>query len=114
MGSSPGRSDRSGSSVEGPPLLVISWLVTLDSQVVSVTTIVVSDDESSSVSSVGSQLESDSISKWLGSVETSSLVDEPGLVKTVMAVPEDDVSVVSVGSTMDIEALSSVVLDVSS
>jgi len=43
-----------------------------------------------------------------------SLVNVPGLVEAVVAVPEDDVSVVVVVSTMNIEALTSIVSDVSS
>jgi len=47
-------------------------------------------------------------------VDSSNLVDPPGLVQSVVAVPEDDVSVVSVTLSVNIKALSSIVLDVSS
>lgn len=41
------------------------------------------------------------------------MINVPGLVKTVMAVVENDMSLVGVGSTVNVEALSSKVLDVS-
>ena len=69
--------------------------------------------ESSLASSLVLDLEFHSVTEWLVAVLWSSLVKEPSLVSTVVAVPEDDVSMVGVGSTVDIEALSSVVLDVS-
>lgn len=50
----------------------------------------------------------------MSSVDWSTLVDEPGLAETVVTVVVDDVSVVGVGITIDLEALLSVVSDVSS
>ena len=85
----------------------------LDLEVVSVSTKVVFDDKSSSDSSVVSELEQNVIIQWLSSVQSSLLIQEPGLVKTVVAVPEDHVSVVSVGSTVDVKTFSSIVLEVS-
>ena len=70
--------------------------------------------DSSSVSSVRSDLESNVVSEWLSSVDSKALVDVPGLVKTIVAVVEDNVSVLRVRVSMDIKALSSVVLEVSS
>jgi len=58
-------------------------------------------------------LESSAIWNWLSWVSNSCSVKNPTLVGSVMAVPEDDVSVVMVVSTMNIEALSTVVSDVS-
>jgi len=59
-------------------------------------------------------LEFNSITEWLSSVEWSSLVDVPGLVQTIVAVVEDNMSVVSVGFSMNIKTFLSVVSDVSS
>jgi hypothetical protein len=58
-------------------------------------------------------LEFDSISEWLVSESLSSLVEDPSLVLSVVAVPEDDVSVVGVRSTMNIQALLTIVSEVS-
>ena len=109
----PGRSDALSSSVEPEPLLGVSWLRSLGSHVPDITSSVLGNVEGSLVSSLVLDLESNSVTEWLSSVLGTSLIEEPSLVETVVAVPEDDVSVVSVGSTMDIKALSSVVLDVS-
>jgi hypothetical protein len=59
-------------------------------------------------------LEQDAVLSWVRVVLDSLSVNVPGLVESVMAVVEDSVSVVSVGFTMDIEALASIVADVSS
>ena len=58
-------------------------------------------------------MESDVVGDWWSVVDGTDLVKPPSLVSTIVAVPEDDMSVVGVGSTVDIEALSSVVLEVS-
>lgn len=51
--------------------------------------------------------------EWVSSVGLTSLVEDPSLVGTVMAVPPVNVSVVSVASAMNIQALTTVVSDVS-
>jgi len=61
-----------------------------------------------------SELELDSVVEWLSWPGLVLLIDPPGLAETVVAVVVDDVSVVGVGITLDLEALLSVVLDVSS
>jgi hypothetical protein len=59
-------------------------------------------------------LEFDSITEWLSSVEWSSLVNEPCLIQTIVAVVEDNVSLVGVRLSVNIKTFSSIVLDVSS
>ena len=48
-------------------------------------------------------MELDSVTKWVSWVLSGFGVDVPGLVKTVVAVPVDDMSVVSVGCSMNIK-----------
>jgi hypothetical protein len=96
VGSSVVRSDGSGSVVHSPPLSLVPWGVVLDSGGVLVVTNMLGSKQGSVVSQSGSDLE------WLSSGDhlswplNSSLVDVPGLVETVVAVPEDDMSVLSV------------------
>ena len=114
-------SDGLGSSVEDEPLLPFPWGVVPDSELVLVVTNVSAEVsiQSSVVSHLGSELEWSSI--WEGwvnvgdnNLEVGSLDDSPALVGTVVAVPPDDVSHVMVVSTVDIQALATVVSDVSS
>jgi len=70
--------------------------------------------EKRSVIQSGSNLELQTIVKWVPWVSDSLLVDVPALVKAIMAVPPSSHSVVVVSSSMDIKALSSVVSDGSS
>jgi hypothetical protein len=71
-------------------------------------------EERSSACMFGSDLELNSISEWLSSVEWSSLVNVPGLTEIIVAVVEDNMSPVSVNVSMYLHTFSSVVLDVSS
>lgn len=57
-------------------------------------------------------MELDVIFEWLSWPFHRSLINPPSLTQTVVAVVEDEVSVISVFSTADIKALSSVVLEV--
>ena len=107
-------SDGSGSPVEDPPLLLVPWLGVLDSESVLVSTNVLVPEEGSSRLHSSSDLESLSILQWLRWPLLGSLVDPPGLVETVVAVPEDNVSVVGVAVSVNIQALLTVVSDVSS
>jgi len=111
--SSTGRSDGSSSLVEDEPLLTLTWHVVSDSESVLVSTNVLVPEQSLSSSHLGSELESDTVTEWLFWVLDASLINEPGLVLTVMAVPEDNMSVVSVRSTMNVKTFLSVVSDVS-
>jgi hypothetical protein len=106
-------SDGLGSSVEVEPLSVVPWLVVVDSQSVVVVTNVLMPEQGSVAAHSGSNLESDSVTKDWSVIDSTLLVEPPSLVGTIVAVPEDDVSVMSVGVSMDIKALSSVVLEVS-
>ena len=107
-------SDGSGSLIEDPPLLWVPWLVVLDSESELVATDVLVPEQGSSGSHSCSELESASVLEWLSWPGLGSLVDPPGLVHTVMAVVEDNVSVVSVAVSVNVEALSAIVLEVSS
>ena len=71
-------------------------------------------EDRSSASEFGSDLELNSIVVWLSSEECSSLVDVPGLTEMIVAVVEDNMSPVSVNVSGNLQAFSSVVLDVSS
>lgn len=61
-------------------------------------------EESSEIGHSRFDLESDAISQWLSWVGVTGLINIPGLVKTIMARPVDDMSVVGVGITVNIEA----------
>jgi len=92
--SGPG-SDGSGSDIEGPPLLAVWLHDVLDNESVLVTTDVGVPGKSSASGHSGSELELSSV-EWMSSVGLTGLVEGPSLVGTVVAVPEDNVSVVSV------------------
>ena len=95
-------------------MVAVEGLVVLDSQSVLMSSNVLVDRQGSVVTHLGSDLESDSVVEWLSSPVDVLLIDVPALVETVVAVPEDNMSVVSVGSTVNIEAFATVVSDVSS
>ena len=107
-------SDCLGSSVEEEPLVGLEWHVILDSQSILMSSNMLSVEECSSSFHSRSELELDSVVEWLSWPGLVLLIDPPGLAETVVAVVVDDVSVVGVGITLDLEALLSVVLDVSS
>jgi hypothetical protein len=113
VSSGPG-SDSLGSPVEGPPLSVVEWVVSSDSKSELVSTNVLMPEEGSSVWHSGLDLELNSVGKWVSWVLSSSGVNVPGLVQSVVTVEEDGVSVMVIVSSVDIEALSSQVSDVSS
>ena len=97
-------SDGSSSSVEDPPLLVVVWVVVLDSQSVLVVTNMLSVEQGSSAGHSGLDLESQTVFEWVSWEVWPLLVNVPGLVKTVVAVEEDNVHVVNVSATWDIKA----------
>jgi len=88
--------------------------VVLDSHSELVSSNVLVVREGSSTRHSGSQLESSSIWKWLSSPVDVGLIDEPGLVKSVVAVIEDNMSVVGVRVSVNVQALLTKVSDVSS
>lgn len=105
-------SDSSSSAVKDPPLLLVKWHVVLDSQSVLVSTDVFVPEQGSTTAHLRSQLESDSVGNWLLWILSSLLVDPPGLVGSVVAIPEDDMSSLGIACPMDIETFLSIVLDV--
>lgn len=107
------RSNGLGSPVEDPPLFVAVWVVVLDSESVLMSTNVFMPEEGSSASHLGLDLESSSISDWVSWIRDSSGVDGPALVGMVVASPEDDMSVLRVRPSVDVEALSWDISDVS-
>lgn len=58
-------------------------------------------------------MELDSVTEWLSWPFLVVLVNPPGLVLSIVAVPEGELSVVSVRSTVNIKTFLSVVSDVS-
>jgi len=99
--------------IEDEPLLLVSLHDVVNSESVLVSTNMLFDSEGLSASHKGSDLELSSISEWLSSQGLTGLIEDPSLVGTVVAVVEDNVSVVSVRLSVDIEALVTVVSDVS-
>jgi len=105
------RSNGSGSPVEDPPLLVVVWVVVLDSKSeVSVTNVLVPDDGSVSAHS-GFDLESNSAFEWISWEVNSSSVEREGLSHIVEASVPMDISVLSVGS-LNLQTLTTWVSDV--
>lgn len=108
-------SNSQGSSVEDEPLSLVSGVVILDVSS-EASTLVISPVEGSVTSHSRFDLELDVVTEWVW-WELDGLwhlsVNNPSLVSSVMAVPEDNVSVVTVSSSVNIKALASVVLDVS-
>jgi hypothetical protein len=93
-------SDGLGSPVEGPPLSVMTWVVVLDSKSVLVVTDVLVPEESSLAWHDGLDLESNTVSKWVSWMVSGFLVNDPGLVGTVVALVPVDMSVLGVGLSM--------------
>ena len=86
----------------------------LDSESEVVVTDVLVPEESSSGSHLRSQLEFNVITKDWSVVNSTLLVNLPSLVESIVAVVVDNVSVMRVRFSVNIEALTSVVADVSS
>lgn len=97
---------------------LVPWGVVLDLQsVLLVTHVVRVNEDRSSLGHSRSDLELHTVGDWRSLVFNNNLEvnsDEgPALVGSVVAVPEDDASILSVATTVDIEALATVVSDVS-
>lgn len=88
-------------------------VVVHDLQLVLVSSNVLLYSQGSLLWKSGLDLELDSVSVWLSWVSDSISVKEPSLVLSIVAVPEDDMSLVGVSSTVNIKALLSVVSNVS-
>jgi len=106
-------SDGSGSLIENEPLLLTLWVVVSDSESVLLSSDVLGEEEGAVVLHLRLNLELDSVIEWLVWISPSDLVNGPSLVGTIVAIPEDSMSVVLVSSSVDVEALVSVVADVS-
>jgi len=107
-------SDGLSSGVEDEPLSVVLGVGVSDSESVLGSGPSLSPVDSSLRSQVSSNLELSSVLLWVGSLSLSVGVDVPGLVESIVAVPESDWLVFFVRSTIDVEALVSCVSDVSS
>jgi hypothetical protein len=85
----------------------------VDSKSELVATDVLVPEEVSATRHVGSDVEPDAVTQWLSVGWLSrNGSDSPSLVGTIVAVPPDDMSVVGVDSTVDIQALVGSVSDV--
>lgn len=113
-GSVDGRSEGLGSPVEDEPLFSVSWVVVSDSESVLVSSEMLSHVEWSLRFHLGSDLNHDGISDWVSGVFWHVSIVVPGLVKTVVAVVEDNMSVMCIRVSVNIEALLGEVSDVSS
>lgn len=97
-------SDRSGSGVEDEPLVVVTWVGSLDDHSeLSTSNSSLSDKDSVGAHS-GSDLESESVSEWGSWCVASALREEPGLVIMIVARPPGGLLHVSVASAPDVEA----------
>lgn len=79
-----------------------------------VSTDVLVPEEGSVAWHLGSDLELSAVVDWLRWVFNTLLIKVPSLVETIVAVPEDHVSVVRVVTSMDVQAFTSIVSDISS
>jgi len=108
-GSVHNRSDGSATFVKDPPLFIIEWLMILDSHSVLVSSDMFVPEESLAACHSASNLESNSIGKWLLGPWSLNLVDIPGFTHMITsAVPEDYMSMVMiiVWTSMDFKAFS--------
>ena len=93
---------------------VVVWVVVLDSEsVVSSTNIFVVSDSSSCLH-LRPDLELDIILEWIFWEVNSLGVNSEALVGSIVAVPEDSVSMLGIDTSVDIQALSRWVSEVSS
>lgn len=113
VSSGPG-SDGLGSPVESEPLFVVLWVVVSNSESILMSTDVLVPEEGSVSWHSGFNLELNTVGEWVSWVSVSNSINVPGLVETIMAIPEDNVSMVMVVSTMYIKALVGNVSNVSS
>jgi hypothetical protein len=94
-------------------LCSLLWVVVSDSQSELYSSDILSSVQSSVRLHLCLDLEFNSISEWLSWVSEANLINVPGLVLSIMAVPEDNVSVVRVASSMNVETFSTKVSNVS-
>ena len=77
-------------------MLNVSWEVGSDSESVLMTSLVLSNSDSSSTRHSSSDLELNSVVQWLAASSLTLLIKDPTLVGAVVAVVPDGVSVVGV------------------
>lgn len=107
-------SDGLGSSVVGEMLASVIWIKVHNSDVLLVTISVLSNTGSETSVDLGSDGKSDTVTSWpFWSIDALS-IDVPGLVETVVASPEDDVSSVVIVTSVNIKASNTSISDVSS
>ena len=108
-----GSSDGSCSPVEDEPLLDVPWGVVLNSQSELLSTHVLIPEDSLSATHSGSDLKLSSTLEWILREVNTFTVDQPCLVVFVMASPPVNMSIVMVMATVNIEAVTTDVSDVS-
>lgn len=106
-----GSSNRLSSGVEHEPLSIIPRSMVLDSQQVRVKVSLFMVEDSLVSGHLRSDLESDLVSEWLFLVSSGNLINPPGLVGSVVTFVE--VNMNSAGIAWHVQALSSIVLNVS-
>lgn len=106
-------SDSLGSSIENEPLVVVVWVVPVHSQSELVSTNMLREEQSLVGLESGSDLESNSRGKWLLWIVVSLSVNIPSLVSSVMAFVPDQMSVVLISSSVNVEASHTHISDVS-
>jgi hypothetical protein len=106
-------SDSLSSVIKVEPLLLVFWVVVLDSESVLVTTDVFSPGDSSVACHLALELELDAIGKWIRWVFNTDSVHVPAHSSTISALTPKGVSVLVIVTTTDIKAVVTVVSDVS-
>lgn len=100
------------SAVEDPPLIFIPWAHVLDSQQVVVAADVFMESNRSVELLLSSDLEPFGISFGVSRILRTNLIKFPLLVGVEGASPENEVSVMSIRTTMNVQAFISVVLQI--
>jgi len=100
------------SGIKEPPLFVVKWVVVLESQLVLLLTDVFVVGNGSAATLSGLDLELLLVCNWVLGVHEVHLINVPLLVHTVVASPPDQVLVINVPVSSDINTLLAVVLDV--
>lgn len=106
-------SDGVGSGVEPPPLLAVEWVGVSDSESELAASDVFSPVDCSVLRQFGFNLELNTILQRIQWIRISLLLNKPSLAEAIVAVPPSDCLKVSIGATRDVQALASVVSDIS-
>ena len=97
------KSESFGSCVEVPPCVLLVWVLVTNSQVVGLSRSCIGAGENSRRLQTSSDLESDAILDWVSWIGSGLLVNNPTLVGTIVALVPDEMSVLGVGSSMNIK-----------